>query len=138
MTKLLILAIFTQVLLSLIVMVIMGRRRFAAARAKEIKMQQFATMTLDNAPESVIAAGRNFTNQFEIPVLFYVASLAALALNQVSLVLVAIAWVFVATRIIHSIVHLTSNHLRSRFRVFLMGCVTVLVMWIWLLLSVWA
>ena len=138
MTKLLILAIFTQVLLSLIVMVIMGRRRFAAARAKEIKMQQFATMALDNAPEPVIAAGRNFINQFEIPVLFYVASLAALALNQVNLVLVAIAWVFVTTRIIHSIVHLTSNHLRTRFRVFLMGCVAVLVMWVWLLLSVWA
>ncbi len=130
MTQLLVLALFAQVLLTLTVMVIMGRRRFAAARQKQIKMQQFNTMDLGDAPEQVQVAGRNFINQFEIPVLFYVASLAALATNSVGYLFVGFAWLFIVTRVIHTIIHLTSNHLRSRYLTFLAGCIVVLLMWL--------
>ncbi|WP_462159855.1 MAPEG family protein [Pseudoalteromonas sp. GB56] len=130
MTQLLVLALFAQVLLTLTVMVIMGRRRFAAARQKQIKMQQFNTMDLGDAPEQVQVAGRNFINQFEIPVLFYVASLAALATNSEGYLFVGFAWLFIVTRVIHTIIHLTSNHLRSRYLTFLAGCIVVLLMWL--------
>ncbi|MEO2268458.1 MAPEG family protein [Pseudoalteromonas sp. YIC-656] len=130
MTQLLVLALFAQVLLTLAVMVIMGRRRFAAARQKQIKMKQFNTMDLGEAPEHVQVAGRNFINQFEIPVLFYVATLAALTTNSVGYLFVGLAWLFVVTRVIHSIIHVTSNHLKSRYMTFLAGCIVVLLMWI--------
>ncbi|WP_105214241.1 MULTISPECIES: MAPEG family protein [unclassified Pseudoalteromonas] len=130
MTSQLILALFAQVLLTLIVMVIMGRRRFGAAKKKQIQMRQFATMELGSAPESVQVAGRNFINQFEIPVLFYVAVLCALATNNSGYAFVALAWLFVLTRVIHSVIHLSTNHLRSRYFTFLAGCVVVLAMWL--------
>ncbi|MBS3797755.1 MAPEG family protein [Pseudoalteromonas sp. BDTF-M6] len=130
MTSQLIFALFAQVLLTLIVMVIMGRRRFAAARKKQIQMRQFATMDLGNAPEQVQVAGRNFINQFEIPVLFYVAVLCALATNLSGYTFVALAWLFVVTRVLHSVIHLGTNHLRSRYFTFLAGCLVVLAMWL--------
>ncbi|MFY8275229.1 MAPEG family protein [Pseudoalteromonas sp. SSDWG2] len=128
--KLLILALFAQVLLTFCVMFIMGRRRFAAARAKEIHLEQFSTMDLKDASESVQVAGRNFINQFEIPVLFFVASLVALITNNLGYLLVTLAWLFVVSRVIHTVIHLSSNHLYSRYYSFLAGCIIVLIMWI--------
>jgi len=69
-------------------------------------------------------------------VLFYAGCLLALQLNMASVPIAVLACIFVATRIIHSIIHLDSNHLRARFRVFLLGCLSVFVMWILLVLGV--
>lgn len=132
---LLLAALFAQTLLTFTVMVIMGRRRFAAARKKQIQMAQFNAMQLDDAPEPVILASRNFINQFEIPVLFFVVSLAAFTLNQVSLAFSIIALLFVLSRIAHTIVHIGNNHLRTRFRLYLVGCGLVMLQWLTLIFT---
>lgn len=136
MEKIIIMAMFVQVTLSLVVMVVMGKRRFAAAKNKQIQLSDFAAMRLDNAGDHVRVADRNFSNQFEIPVLFYAGCLLALQLNIASTPIAVLACLFVATRIIHSIIHLGSNHLRTRFRVFLLGCLSVFVMWVMLVMSI--
>lgn len=130
MEKYLLLAMFCQVLLAFTVMIIMGRRRFSAARNKTISMQDFVTMKLDKAGDDVHVAGRNFVNQFEMPVLFFVASLAALQLNATGYVLIVLAWCFVISRIIHSIIHLGGNRVKMRYYSFLVSCLCVLAMWI--------
>jgi hypothetical protein len=130
MEKLIIVAMFIQVILSLLVMIVMGKRRFKAAKNKQIKLTDFATMRLDNAGDDVRVADRNFTNQFEIPVLFYAGCLLALQLHSATLLVATCAWLFVITRVLHSIVHLTSNQLRLRFKLFLLGCGSVLVLWL--------
>ncbi|MGA4608553.1 MAPEG family protein [Pseudoalteromonas maricaloris] len=132
---LLLAALFLQTLLTLVIMVIMGKRRFKAAREKQIQFDQFKTMALDNAPEEVILASRNFTNQFEIPVLFFVVSLAALAMKLVTLWFSIFALLFVISRIAHAYVHIGSNHIRTRFRLYLAGCVFIVLQWITLLLT---
>lgn len=130
MEKLIILAMFAQVLLSLIVMIIMGKRRFAAAKNKHINLTDFATMRLDSAGDNVRVADRNFTNQFEIPVLFYAGCLLAMQLNSASILVAVLAWLFVISRILHSIVHLGSNKIRIRFNLFLIGCGSVFALWL--------
>ncbi|WP_440056672.1 MAPEG family protein (plasmid) [Pseudoalteromonas sp. T1lg65] len=135
-SKLLLFALFTQVLLTLIVMLIMGRRRLTAAKQKQIKFEQFKTMNLADAPEPVIQASRNFSNQFEIPVLFYVAALCAIAMNAVNLWFSSLACLFVLTRIIHSYIHIGSNNVLMRFRIYLFGCVVVFAQWLCLLFTV--
>jgi len=69
-------------------------------------------------------------------VLFYAGCLLALQLNMASVSIAVLACLFVATRIIHSLIHLGSNHLRTRFRVFLLGCLSVFVMWTLLVLGI--
>ena len=138
MEKYLLLAMFAQVMLTFTVMVVMGRRRFSAARNKTISMQDFATMQLDKAGDDVHIAGRNFINQFEIPVLFFVASVTGLQLNAAGYVFVALAWRFVISRVIHSIIHLGSNSVKPRYYSFLLGCLLVLTMWVLLVMQVFA
>jgi hypothetical protein len=133
MEKLIILAMFAQVTLSLVVMIIMGRRRFAAAKNKQIQLADFATMRLDNAGDHVRVADRNFSNQFEIPVLFYAACLLAMQLHSATGLVTGLAWLFVLSRVLHSVVHLTNNKLRVRFNLFLLGCGSVFVMWLLLI-----
>lgn len=130
MEKIIILTMFAQVTLSLIVMIIMGKRRFAAAKNKQLDLSDFKTMQLDNAGDTIRVADRNFSNQFEIPVLFYAGCLLALQLNSASTLVAILACVFVITRIIHSIIHLGSNSVRARFKVFLSGCICVFSIWL--------
>ena len=138
MEKYLLLAMFAQVMLTFTVMVVMGRRRFSAARNKTISMQDFATMQLEKAGDDVHIAGRNFINQFEIPVLFFVACVTGVQLNAAGYVFVALAWGFVISRIIHSIIHLGSNSVKPRYYSFLLGCFLVLSMWVSLVMRVFA
>ncbi|GEK10528.1 membrane protein [Pseudoalteromonas peptidolytica] len=131
----LLVALFLQTLLTFSVMLVMGKRRFAAAKKSLIHIDQFKTMQLNDAPEEVILASRNFSNQFEIPILFFVVSLAALSLKLVTLWFSLFALLFVFSRIAHSYVHIGSNHLTLRFRLYLTGCVFVLAQWLTLILT---
>lgn len=130
MEKIIILAMFTQVTLSLVVMLIMGKRRFAAAKNKQLDLSDFKTMQLDKAGDTIRVADRNFSNQFEIPVLFYAGCLLALLLNSASTLVAILACLFVATRIVHSVIHLGKNNVRARFNVFLLGCICVFSIWL--------
>ncbi|MET6760303.1 MAPEG family protein [Pseudoalteromonas sp. NCIMB_1079] len=130
MEKIIILAMFAQVTLSLVVMLIMGKRRFAAAKNKQLDLSDFKTMQLDKAGDTIRVADRNFSNQFEIPVLFYAGCLLALQLNSASTLVAILACLFVATRIVHSVIHLGENNVRARFNVFLLGCICVFSIWL--------
>ena len=85
-------------------------------------------------PEASVTAMRNLINLYELPVLFYVVCLSLYAVNGASLLAVIIAWLFVATRIAHTFVHVTSNRLRLRQPIFAIGCALNGVLWIMLAL----
>jgi hypothetical protein len=110
--------------------VIMGRRRFSAARNKEISLGAFRTMDLVGASEGVITASRNFDNQFQMPMLFMFGVLFVLHFQLADLVFVVIAAMYVTLRLLHSIVHITSNHVRRRFNLFLLSCVVLWAFWL--------
>ncbi|MBE0353322.1 MAPEG family protein [Pseudoalteromonas lipolytica] len=136
MEKWLIVAMFTQVLLTFIIMFIMGKRRFRAAKQKTIEMKDFLTMELEKAGSDVRVADRNFINQFEMPVLFFTACLTALQLNAVGYMFVALAWVYVLLRVLHSYIHLTSNTLKVRYYSFVISSLVMLSMWVVILTRV--
>ncbi|MCF7499588.1 MULTISPECIES: MAPEG family protein [unclassified Pseudoalteromonas] len=136
MEKWLIAAMFTQVLLTFSIMVIMGRRRFTAARNKVIKMQDFLTMELDKAGSEVRVADRNFINQFEMPILFFIACLTALQVNAAGFVFVILAWIYVGLRLLHSVIHLTTNTLKLRYYSFVISSFIMLIMWLMILIRI--
>jgi hypothetical protein len=137
MDKLLIVILFLQVLLTSGVMVLMGRRRFAAARNKEFHYNAFRTMDLAGANERVITASRNFDNQFQMPMLFFFAVLLILQQQQADLVYVCIAGLFVGLRVLHAFVHVNSNQVRARFNLFLASCLVLWVLWLRLVVGLW-
>ncbi|ABE63326.1 protein of unknown function DUF1123 [Nitrobacter hamburgensis X14] len=72
-----------------------------------------------------------FSNQFEVPVLFYVLIALALPLRHADLVIVLLSWVFVITRFVHAGIFVTSNNVPRRGMVWFAGVVVLLAMWIY-------
>jgi hypothetical protein len=125
--------VLAQVFLTLMMLIILGVRKTKAVKAGEVNRQQAA---LSNRvwPEDVIKVSNNIANQFEVPVLFYVLCLVLYSINAVDIVAVVLAWLFVLSRFAHAYVHLGSNYVPVRFRLFLVGCLVMIAM---LVLVVW-
>lgn len=130
MEKLLLLPVFGQVLLTSIVMILMGKRRIAAAKNKDISISAFKTMNLTGANEQVIATSRNFDNQFQMPMLFLFSLLFILQSGLADLAYVIMACGYLLLRVWHTIVHIGSNNVRLRFNVFLAGCALLWLIWL--------
>ena len=76
------------------------------------------------------AASNNLKNLFELPVLFYVATLLAMVLLIQDVLLIRLAWGFVILRIIHSVIHCTYNGVMHRFIVYFVSGLFLLLMWV--------
>ncbi len=74
-------------------------------------------------------AADNFRNLFELPVLFYLAMVIAAFTGQVSTVTMVLAWLFVAFRVVHSVIHCTYNKVMHRFRAYIAGGVVLWLLW---------
>jgi hypothetical protein len=55
-----------------------------------------------------------------------------------TLTLAALSWLFVGSRLLHALVHVTTNAMGRRFVLFLAGALILLAMWIVLLVEVLA
>jgi hypothetical protein len=82
----------------------------------------------DAWPESVVKINNNIRNQFEIPVLFYVLTILLWQLNKTGVLVQSLAWLFVTSRFVHAYIHIGSNYVPARRKVFMFGCVVVLAM----------
>ncbi len=112
--------VLAQVLLTLVVLGMLGRARVTAVRAKRVKIAAVA-LSNEGWPDEVRRLSNNLANQFETPVLFYVLVAAAIHVGATGWPMVVLAWIYVASRVAHAVVHTTSNHVLTRFRIFLVG-----------------
>ncbi len=71
-----------------------------------------------------------FSNQFELPVLFYVLTILEFITHQAGVAFVVLAWIFVIFRILQAFVHVTSNVVRLRGALFAGSAVVLAVMWL--------
>ena len=131
--RLLILAIAAQVLLSIVILLLMGRERVPRVMSGEIAIKDIA-VDRTAYPLRARILSNSFDNQFQLPVLFYVAALLALFASAPGWVEVVLAWLFVALRYVHAFIHLTSNDVRQRFAVYTAGLAVLGLLWLWLVL----
>ncbi|WP_417480036.1 MAPEG family protein [Maricaulis maris] len=87
-------------------------------------------------PKQVQQVSNAFHNQLETPVLFFVGVILAFVTSVGGPVLLALAWTWVALRIVHAFIHATSNHLRWRFYCFAAGVFVLLAFWITLAIAI--
>jgi hypothetical protein len=80
--------------------------------------------------------GDCFSNQFELPLLFYVLIALALPLRHVDYVMVLLSWVFVVTRFAHAGIFVTSNNLQQRGGAWFAGVLVLFAMWLYFALSI--
>lgn len=111
---------------------LMSRRRVAAIREGRAKTSQFRQNLSE--PEESLFARNNLTNQFELPTLFHPVCIALYVTGGAGTVPVAIAWVFVVSRFAHTAIHVTSNRIRYRRPVWIVGFLAMGCLWLWLAL----
>jgi hypothetical protein len=118
---------FATVFLTLVVWVYMYIRRIAFITANNIRSQDLAVpgALAQISPPAISNPSDNLKNLFEIPVLFYALTLYLFFTKQVDTLYVDAAWVFVAFRVLHSVVHCTFNLVMLRFYLYLIATVAV-------------
>jgi hypothetical protein len=120
---------FALVALTLAVVFRLARQRFAAARAGRVDPRFYKVFKGEGEPEDVAATARNLTNLYEMPTLFYAGIAIAFAAGRNGVLLVALAWGYVALRYAHSLIHLTTNRVIWRFRAFAASMFVLLAFW---------
>lgn len=123
-----------QVLLTYVIYALGSFRRIGAVKAGKARASDFKVPSVE--PEPSATALRNLSNQFELPVLFYAVCLALYVTDGAGNAAVALAWAFVAARVAHSWVHVTSNRIRIRRPLFMLGYVINLLLWLLLAIHI--
>ena len=130
MEKVLIAAVFTQVILIICIWYTMGKRRFSGIRKREIDVASFKLMSEDGIEDYYIVAARNFNNLMQLPLLFMLGVLFAFQFEGVNWFTTTLAWVFVLLRCIHSYIHVTHNTVRQRFQTYVVSSATLWIFWL--------
>jgi hypothetical protein len=107
-----------------------GLTRVRAARAGRVRPGAFKLGESPEVPADVAVVNRNLMNLLEMPVLFYVVTLGSFVTGHAGPAVIWLAWVFVALRLLHSLIHLTSNHIILRLSAFAASNVVLLAMWL--------
>jgi hypothetical protein len=121
--------VFSMFFLTAAVLAYLARTRVGALGRREINVDFYKTYDRGEEPEHIRRITRNFINLFELPMLFYVVVILTYVTHQVSVWMIGCAWLYAALRYVHSYVHLTSNDVGIRFRVYMASGLVLLVMW---------
>ena len=123
------LPLFVQVILTFVLLLWAERVRVGAIRRGEVHMRDIALREQKWGKRETQIANA-YHNQLELPLLFYVLTILAWITKQADLLFVVLAWVFVALRLVHAVIHVTSNHVPSRYIAFVAGAVVLMIMWL--------
>jgi hypothetical protein len=123
---------FTLVILTFFVMIRMLTSRIAQMKANKIHPQSISTSAELSAKMQDSRAADNFRNLFETPILFYAVMIFAQLSQPNNKIVLGIAWLYVALRIVHSIIQCSYNKVMHRFYVFFTSVWVLLAMWIML------
>lgn len=123
------LPVFVQVALTFLLLMWMGRSRIGSIRAGDVKIRDIA-LGERNWPTRIQQIANSYHSQFELPVLFYAIVALALITRKADLVFVVLSWLFVVSRLVHAVIHTTSNRVQQRFTAFLVGVIVLMAMWI--------
>ena len=128
-TQILMLSVFAQVTLTFFMFA-----RTAMIRANDMKTDPalLKTAAVDSTKYSEKAqqVANSYNSQFQLPVLFYAVVIFAMLTASESWLFAGLAGLFVFTRIVHMIIHTTSNVIMNRFVAFLAGYIILVAMWI--------
>lgn len=123
----LLLPILAHILLVISLYFVLASRKMAAVKAGGVDLQ---TTALNNKawPDSVLKVSNNIDNNFEAPVLYYAVCLVSFVLGVTNTVAIVCSIAYVVLRYVHSYVHIGSNYVPLRMRLFALSLITVLVM----------
>ena len=128
-------AMFALILQTAIVGVLTLGARIGSVRSGAVSPRYFRLMQGDEPTGFVAQASRNYNNLFETPTLFYAAGVLHIVMNVDNQIGLICAWVYVGSRIAHTVIHLTYNHVLHRLGAYLTGNLMIMALWLNLVIA---
>jgi hypothetical protein len=129
-TQAILLPVFLHFLLVMIVGLRLGQARFQSVNSGETKRKDIV-LDARKWPDRVRQISNNFDNQFQAPMAWYACIALLVATGFVDSVQTVLAFGFLASRVIHSFIHITTNKLPDRFYAYIAGLACLFAMWAW-------
>lgn len=122
--------VLALILWTFIMWVLMYKRRIPAMQAISKDPQDFVSDPSFGAkmPASARWAADNYNHLHEQPIIFYALMFYLQLSGNGDSAAMYLAWAYVAVRVVHSIVQVTSNKVMVRFPLFVVGSLVLLVM----------
>ena len=112
------LPVLTLVFWTFIIFAIMAPARFYFLRMKHPQTAAHTKNLKGLLPPWTERVADNYNHLFEQPVVFYAIALSIAVINNIEPFMIQLAWVYVALRVLHSIVQITFNFVPLRFTLF--------------------
>ena len=129
--------VLAQVFWTFIIYIFLGVRRYQAIKGRKTRARDIA-LSGDAWPDDERKVANNLRNQSESAVLFYVLCGVATYVGVTAFGITILAWIYVATRVVHTAIHVTSNNLSLRALVFAVGLAVLVLMWVVIVLRLLA
>ena len=122
--------VLALIIWTLVMLLVMYKRRIPAMNAISKRTQDFIDDPKlgEKLPASARWAANNYNHLHESPTIFYALMFTIFLMDKVTSLALYCAWSFVIIRIIHSIVHITSNKVIVRFSLFLLSMIALIIM----------
>jgi hypothetical protein len=123
--------LFSLLLLTAVVWLAMVLARNVSVALGKVSAQYYAAYSGSGAPPDWIERpARTFNNLMQVPMLFYVLVSLMMATGAVDAAQILLAWIFVATRVVHAFIYIVFNQVAYRFASYTAGCITLGVLWV--------
>lgn len=123
------LPLFVEVILTFVLWISMAGLRTRNFSSGAVRPQDVA-LREPKWPSRTAQVANSFSNQFELPVLFYVLTILAYVTHKAGIIFVILAWLFVIFRLLHAYVHVTSNRVRVRGSLYAIAAVALFLNWL--------
>src|SRR5450631_590875 len=122
------LPLFVEVTLTLCLLLWLAELRRRDFKSGTVRPSQIA-LREPNWPARTQQVSYSFSNQFELPMLFYVLTILEIITRHADFVFVMLAWIFVVARLGQAYVHTTSNRVMWRGSIYGIGALVLIAMW---------
>jgi hypothetical protein len=123
-------------LLSACLVFSLGLSRLVAIKQGSVNFRFYKRYDEGKEPDRLRLLTRHVQNHFEVPPLFHMGVLLCYVTNSVTTFAITVAWLFVALRCLHSVIHLSSNNVTYRFVCFASSLMVLVVLWLSILSSI--
>lgn len=122
--------VLALILWTFVMWVLMYKRRIPAMQKMKMDPQEWVKNPKlgDQLPASARWAADNYNHLHEQPVIFYALMFYLQLSGNADSPALYLAWAYVAIRVVHSVVQVTSNHVMTRFSLFVVGSLLLLIM----------
>ncbi|HKY39855.1 MAG TPA: MAPEG family protein [Polyangiaceae bacterium] len=112
------------------VLLLNGYRRIRGVLSGRLRAGAFKLGESADVPTEMVVVNRHFMNLLEMPVLFYVVCISLYVTHQVDEGTIWLSWLYVGLRLIHSLIHLTTNRVVHRLVPFALSNFVLLALWL--------